>query len=204
VIAKINAQSNDYPRNLDVNGFPTIFYIRADKKDDPITFTGMRELKDLMQFIGEQRSNQDWEMPAIPAMKSESRPASDIDENGVTVAVGESFEELVVHNENDVFVEFYTPWCGHCKQLEPNWNALAGKLKGKPITIAKMNADANDVPPPFDVSGYPTLYYVRKDSKQSPISFDGSERDVDGLLAFIDKHRSDNSWSLPVSEKTEL
>jgi len=139
-------------------------------------------------------------------MKSEDRPESDVDEHGVTVAVGESFDSLINKNDNDVFVEFYAPWCGHCKALEPKWNELAGKLKGKPIVVAKVNADANDVPAPFSVSGFPTLYYLRKDRKKSPIVYDAGEREVDSMLAFIDKHRSDKSWAMPGAhgEKYEL
>ena len=35
----------------------------------------------------------------------------------VTVLKGTSFAELVLNNDKDVLVEFYAPWCGHCKKL---------------------------------------------------------------------------------------
>lgn len=37
-------------------------------------------------------------------------------------------------------VEFYAPWCGHCKQLEPHWNEAATKLKGQ-AKFGKVDCD---------------------------------------------------------------
>ena len=63
------------------------------------------------------------------------------------MAVGKNFDEVVNDPERDVLIEFYAPWCGHCKSLAPKYEELAEKLKDEPgVTIAKMDATANDVP----------------------------------------------------------
>ena len=75
------------------------------------------------------------------------------------VVVGENFEAIVNDPTKDVLIEFYAPWCGHCKSLEPKYKELGEKLAGvKDIVIAKMDATANDVPPPYEVSGWVAFF----------------------------------------------
>ena len=35
----------------------------------------------------------------------------------VQVVVGNSFDEIVMDESKEVFIEFYAPWCGHCKAI---------------------------------------------------------------------------------------
>lgn len=44
------------------------------------------------------------------------------------VVVAKNFDEIVNDPERDVLIEFYAPWCGHCKSLEPKYNELAEKV----------------------------------------------------------------------------
>lgn len=44
------------------------------------------------------------------------------------VVVAKNFDEIVNDPERDVLIEFYAPWCGHCKQLEPKYTELAEKV----------------------------------------------------------------------------
>ncbi len=44
------------------------------------------------------------------------------------VVVGKSFNDIVNDPTKDVLIEFYAPWCGHCKSLAPKYDELAEKV----------------------------------------------------------------------------
>jgi len=137
-----------------------------------------------------------------PYMKSEPVPASN--DAGVKVAVAKNFDELVTNTDKDVLIEFYAPWCGHCKSLAPKYDELGEKMAEEAVEIVKMDATANDVPSDFDVKGFPTIYWVKKGDK--PVSYNGG-REVDDFVKYIAKHATSELKGFDRSgkaKKTEL
>ena len=67
-----------------------------------------------------------------------------------------SFEADVVASEKPVVLDFWAPWCGPCRMMEPVLEELAAEHAG--LTVAKLNVDENPViATKYDVLSIPTL-----------------------------------------------
>nr|AXL95393.1 protein disulfide isomerase [Conus ermineus] len=118
-----------------------------------------------------------------PHLKSEEVP-EDWDAQPVKVLVSKNFKEVAMDKSKAVFVEFYAPWCGHCKKLAPIWDQLGEKFKdSKDIIIAKMDSTANEMEE-VKIKSYPTLKYFPKGSDEI-IEYDG-ERTLEELTKFVE------------------
>ncbi|KAG5649024.1 hypothetical protein DXG03_000373 [Asterophora parasitica] len=104
-----------------------------------------------------------------------------------------TFEESVAAHPL-LLVEFFAPWCGHCKALAPHYEEAATTLKEKNIQLASVDCvDEADLCQSKEVQGYPTLK-VYKNGK--PTDYAGP-RKADGIISYMVKQ------SLPaVSEVT--
>jgi protein disulfide-isomerase A1 len=137
-----------------------------------------------------------------PSLKSAPIPTSQ--DEPVVVLVSKQFDEIVYDDSKDVFVEFYAPWCGHCKRLKPTWDSLGEKyaaVKDK-LVIAKMDATENDIPPsaPFRVNGFPTIKFKPAGGREF-IDYEG-DRSLESLIEFVES-KAKNSLVGAASAGTE-
>jgi thioredoxin 1 len=71
-----------------------------------------------------------------------------------------TFEKAVMQNPIPVIVDFWAPWCGPCKMVDPMLKKISQEL-GDKLIIAKVNTDENPQwATQFGVQGIPTMLFV--------------------------------------------
>ena len=83
-------------------------------------------------------------------------------------------------------VEFYAPWCGHCKSLAPKYEELGKAFANDDdVIIAKIDGTANDVEANIEVKGFPTIAFYKKGSAgAAPLAYNG-DRDAAAMEKFV-------------------
>ncbi|CAN4101836.1 unnamed protein product [Withania somnifera] len=121
-----------------------------------------------------------------PYIKSE--PIPETNDEPVKVVVRHTLQDMFFNSGKNVLLEFYAPWCGHCKKLAPILDEVAVSFESDPdVLIAKLDATANQLPKgEFDVQGYPTMYFRSASGNLS--KYDG-ERTKEAIVEFIEKNR---------------
>merc|ERR1719326_386055 len=93
----------------------------------------------------------------------------------------DNFVEVVTDSKKHVVVEFFAPWCGHCKEFAPVYEKIGENYQGDDtVVIAKLDAEAHAVfAKMYKVPSYPTIKIFPKKDKKG-IEFSG-ERNEDAV-----------------------
>jgi protein disulfide-isomerase A1 len=143
----------------------------------------LTSLADVSSFIQRFKAGE-----LSPDLKSEDPPEPN--DGPVTMVVGRTFDEFVLDPDRDVLVQFYAPWCGHCKRLAPVWEELGVTLTDvESVRIAKMDATANEHQQ-VDVSGFPTIMLwpaTVGGASGAGVEYEGA-REMAGFMEFLQEH----------------
>ena len=99
-------------------------------------------------------------------------PGESYDGKDVITLTDSNFEKTVLQSEDLWLVEFFAPWCGHCKNLAPHWANAATQLKGK-VKLGAVDATEHKVlASKFGIQGFPTIKFFGAGKKD----WDSSEK----------------------------
>ncbi|CCH40687.1 putative secreted protein [Wickerhamomyces ciferrii] len=74
-----------------------------------------------------------------------------------------NFNQVVMESNQTTIVEFYAPWCGHCRQLKPHYSKAAKQLKDI-VQVGAVNCDYaknKNLCSKYKIEGYPTIMGFR-------------------------------------------
>lgn len=75
----------------------------------------------------------------------------------VNIQNEDEFNDRVLGADQAVLVDFWAPWCGPCKMVGPEVEALANDYEGKAI-VAKVNVDEQkSLASKYNVMSIPTM-----------------------------------------------
>jgi len=173
VIASVDAdQHRSLGARFGVSGYPTLKWFPAGSTE-PEDYRQGRAIDDLVDFVNRKAGTN---------VRIKQAPTFVVDANDDT------FDSIVLDTSKNVLVEFYAPWCGHCKRLAPEYEKLGQSFIGsEDVTVVKVDADQHKVKSgKYGVTGFPTLLWFPKDNKVGEKYTGG--RTAEDMLAFINKN----------------
>uniref|UniRef100_A0A0N4ZQP4 Protein disulfide-isomerase A6 homolog n=1 Tax=Parastrongyloides trichosuri TaxID=131310 RepID=A0A0N4ZQP4_PARTI len=141
-----------------VQGFPTIKIFGANK-NKPTDFNGQRTAEALVEAAIKEVTKTANSRLGGKSSSGSSSSGGKGGKNEVIELTESNFEKLVLNSKDLWLVEFFAPWCGHCKNLEPHWKAAASELKGK-VKLGAVDATVHaGLAQKFGIQGYPTIKF---------------------------------------------
>jgi len=179
-----------------VQGFPTI-KLFGETKSSPIAYEGAREAPAIVNWaLGQATSvvkarlsgKKSGGESGSKGSKPKAKPNTDSESGGkkhVITLTPDNFDSLVFSGETPWMVEYYAPWCGHCKNLAPEWAAAAESMAGDGVRFGAVDADKHkDLGARFGVKGFPTIKMFEASAKSDSDAKDyNGPRDASGLTA---------------------
>jgi protein disulfide-isomerase A6 len=171
-VAAVDATENPkLAQKYGVQGYPTIKIFGADKRN-PTDYQGQRQTDDIVsggmaaarKLVKDRHSGK-----AKKSSGKDSKPKKDsssgaggrkspASDDAVIELTSSNFDSVVLDSDEQFFVEFYAPWCGHCQRLAPEWKEAATELQGVVNFGAVDATEHQDLAQRYGVQGFPTIF----------------------------------------------
>jgi len=197
-IVKVGAVNADEHRSLGgqfgVQGFPTIKIFGANKKK-PEDYNGQRTAQGFVdaglaaakKLAQAQLSGKSSGGGGSSGSNTNAGPGEGKDVVELTDA---NFRKKVLNSDKGWLVEFYAPWCGHCKSLAAPWADAASQLKGK-MNLGALDATQHgSTASEYGIRGYPTIKYFAPGSNEAE-DYEGGRTAAD-IVAWAEEKAADN------------
>lgn len=176
-IVEINGDTyNKITSRYGIQGFPTLMLFKKDKLREPVEFEGSRDVTGMENFLIAHTGVRVYKPKEV---------------NHVSSVSDETFDKDVLQDDRAHFLVFTASWCGHCKNLKPEWSKLATVFSADSDTISIDEVLTTDVPADelkkrFEIKGFPTILYFPQGAKSEPEVYSGG-RDLPSLVRFVNE-----------------
>ncbi len=167
-LAEVDGTSNpELSKTFGINSYPTIWFYCDGKWQE---YNGGRQAKQIVSWVNQKT-------------KPEFKEA---EEKHVLEFNDKNFNDEIIKHKN-ILIKVYAPWCGHCKQFDPEFKKAAKILskQNPPQHCAEIDDTVNpELERKFGVKKYPTLWFF---SNGNWIEYTG-ERNAENIVEWYNNH----------------